>query len=342
MGTEVGVEDDSVEPTGVADALRNAPNTFSFFQAVRLLQRLRPERGRVGLFGEPQDEVVRFTVPPSIAFPASEIQTLDQGGAAPAVMAVNFFGLIGPQGVLPYQYSIATSEQNRARNRAPQAFFDLFHHRLLSFFYRTWEKYRFDVSSERGDVDQLAKSVRCLLGVGTTGLQERLGVRDEALLFFSGLIGPTQRSAIALERLLSEYFGVDAAVEQFVGGWYTLTPGSMCRLGDESDASSQLGIGVVVGDEMWDQQARARIRLGPLTRAQFERFLPEGSAFAELRDLTRFFSGDGIDFDVQLVLRREDVPPLVLGASTSLRLGWGSFVSTRAFLSDVDDTTFSL
>ena len=53
-------------------ALAAEPTAFGFFQAVRTLERLRPGRARIGRFADPGDEVVRFGVHPSIAFPPSE------------------------------------------------------------------------------------------------------------------------------------------------------------------------------------------------------------------------------------------------------------------------------
>ena len=60
-----------------------------------------------------------------------------------------------------------------------------------------------------------------------------------------------------------------------------------------SDSDSRkLGVGAVVGDEIWDQQSRVRVRLGPLTLAQYQDFLPDGTAYEPLKRLTKFFSND--------------------------------------------------
>src|SRR5690606_12294547 len=85
--------------------LRKEPYSFGFFQAVRLLRQMRPDRAAVGLFTDPADEVVRFGVPASIAFPPSEIAELDAPPDRAARIAVNFMGLTGPQGLLPYHYT---------------------------------------------------------------------------------------------------------------------------------------------------------------------------------------------------------------------------------------------
>ena len=56
--------------------LRDEPTAFSFFQAVRLLTRLRTAHAPVGGWADPSTEVVRFAASTSLGFPASEIQTL--------------------------------------------------------------------------------------------------------------------------------------------------------------------------------------------------------------------------------------------------------------------------
>src|SRR5215470_18061719 len=80
----------------VMEMLRKEPFGFSFFQAVRLLQRFNSKRKPVGEFAHPNVEAVRFASHPSLAFPASEIQALDWPAEAPPKMVVNFMGLTGP------------------------------------------------------------------------------------------------------------------------------------------------------------------------------------------------------------------------------------------------------
>jgi type VI secretion system protein ImpH len=343
MGTEGRMETAALGQPELKAHLAEDPTSFEFFQAVRVLERLYPGRRPVGTFSHPSEEVARFTVNPSTGFPASEIQQLGLDGTAQPRMTVNFMGMTGPEGVLPYCYSLFVSERVRERDTALRDFLDLFHHRIISLFYRAWEKYRFAVSYERDQHDRLTQHLKDLVGLGEPGLQGRLGIRDDAVLFYTGLLGPQQRSAAALEQLIADYFGVHAEVEQFVGGWYTLAASTECTLGEEGDASEQLGWGAVAGEEVWDPQARVRLRLGPLTRQQYEDFLPRGSAHESLRTLTRFFSGEQFDFEVQLVLARDEVPPVVLGGDAPASpLGWCSWIRSRPFSRNADDTTLML
>jgi len=59
-------------------------------------------------------------------------------------------------------------------------------------------------------------------------------------------------------------------------------------------------------------------------------FLPVGSAFKPLRSLVRFIAGSEFDFDVQLELKKEQVPATILTTRAVRRpmLGWTSFLKT--------------
>lgn len=326
------------------EELRNNPYSFGFFQAVRLLQRLFPERKGVGGFGDPAEEVARFSVDPIMAFPPSEIRSLEIGEGKPTQISVNFMGLTGPLGLLPFYYTLMVADRVRARDRTLKDFLDIFHHRIVSLFYRAWEKHRFYVSYERNQEDRVTEHLYDLVGLGLPELQNRTAVRDESLLYYAGLLAPQQRSAVALEQMLKDYFDVPVEIEQFVGGWYPLTVSSQCRLGEERDASNQLGLGAVAGDEIWDQQARVRIRLGPLTRAQYDQFLPTGDAYRPLQALTEFFSNRQFDFEIQLVLARDEVPACIIGAreEESVPLGWCTWMRSKPFVRDPDEAILTL
>jgi type VI secretion system protein ImpH len=325
------------------DDLAEDPFSFRFFQAVRLLERLRPEREPVGGYGDPGDEVVRFSANPSLAFPPSEIAGLDMSGAGPARMSVNFMGLVGPQGALPHHYTLFVAERRRARDHAPGAFLDIFNHRMVSLLYRAWEKYRFTIAYEKGK-DRLHEHLLDLVGMGLEPARRQLPIPADALAFYAGILIAQPRSAAALEQMLTDFFGVPVQVEQFIGGWFPLTPADQCVVGEEVPGSTQLGMGAVVGDEVWDQQTRLRLRIGPLQREQFDWFLPTGSGHEQLRGLTRLFTEDAHDVEVQLVLDPAGVQGCVLGGDerTAQPLGWSTWIQSRPRSRDADDTILTL
>ncbi|MEO7082930.1 MAG: type VI secretion system baseplate subunit TssG, partial [Gemmatimonadaceae bacterium] len=323
-----------------------------FFQAVALLEQLLPDRAAVGEFAEPSDEVVRFRTPATVGFPASAIQALEEPtDDDQARMTVNFMGLVGPQSTLPLDYTLYAAGRIRAGDRALKDFLGIFEHRMISLFYRAWVRSHAVVRHADGtDRDWLTKYMLNVVGLGTPGLQGRLPVPDEALVYFGGLLSLPSRPAAALEQLVSDYWGVPVEVKQFVGAWYPLERRAQTALGENSSfgdaagpAEGGLGFGAVAGDEVWDQQGRIRLRIGPLTRGQYDRFLPGGDAHEALRALTRFFGNDQFDFEAQLVLAREEAPQCRLDADDApLALGWGTWLRTAPLDRDPDDTVVSL
>lgn len=344
MGAEVRVEDAAVGTAWAGVALDDEPTAFEFAQAVRLLERLYSGRAGPGRFVDPAQEVVRFSAHPSLAFPASHIQALElpEEDEAPARMSVNFFGLIGPSGVLPQEYTRLVADRVQARDGALAAFLDLFNHRAISLLYRAWRRPRFDVARERGESDRLQEHMLDLVGEGLPGAVEGRRLPAGVMAGFVGLLGPQRRSAAALEQLVEGVFQVPVEIQQFVGGWFRIEDRDRCELGAE-DPGSGLGVGAVAGDEVWDSQARVRIRMGPLGREDYDAFLPGGRSHTLLRSLTRFFAHDQFEFEVQLVLRKEDVPGCTLGAEEpDQRLGWSTWVRTRTLARDAEDTVLLL
>ncbi len=365
MGAEIGTEAAGLtgdeEPVGeelspearmmnalIAAEMKDDPCSFEFFQAVALLERLRDNRRPVGWFSNPEDEAVRFRTNPRLGFPASEIQQLEMKEDGPAEMMVNFMGLTGPQGVLPHPYSELMLERMRSKDSSLATFFDLFNHRAVSLFYRAWQRTRFQVNYGAGHRDLFSLYLRDLLGLGTAGLRDRQPVEDEALMHYVSLMGMQARSATALEQMLADYFEVPVEVQQFTGAWYAIDRGTQCAMNERDSSSTQVGAGAVVGDAVWDRQGRARIRIGPLTMEKYREFLPGGSANAALRAMTRFFSNNCVDFEAQLVLRRDEVPTIELDldgiqdGKQPARLGWVSWAKTAPMGLDPDDTILAL
>ncbi len=301
---------------------------FEFFQAVRLLERLEPEREPVGREGPPSSEVARFRVRVSLEFPASQIHEVRESAAGQAELTVAFFGMTGPLGVLPHPYTELLLERVRRQDRALLDFLDLFHHRFLSFFYRAWEKYRFPIAYERSRKDPFTEYLFDLIGMGTPGLSGRLAVPDQRLLLYAGLIAQKPHSASAITSILRHHFGVPVKLEQFSSQWLALDPEYHARVGV---ANSGLGRDLVCGERVRNVQSKFRVRLGPMRLPQYLSFLPGSPSFAEVADLTRFLAGMEFDFDVQLVLAAAEVPRCFLSedAKALPRLGWTTWLTTR-------------
>ncbi len=348
---------------------------FDFFQAVRLLQRLDPGRVGVGRGGPPTAEVVRFRAHISLSFPPSAIYELRRPTTSlpVPVMVQAFMGLTGPSGVLPRHYSELLYKIKRdakgLEKHALRDWLDLFNHRLVSLFYRAWEKYRFTIPFERGEhngaePDPFTNTLYSLIGLGARPLRRRLRVatrdivdeydkpkervlariEDLFLVHFSGILAHRPRCAVALEAMVQDYFQVPARLNSFQGQWLQLEPPNRTHLDGEL-GNNQLGVSAVAGDRVWERQSKFRMRLGPMTYAQFTDLLPdrdpvpERKAFFLLAHLIRLYAEPTLDFDVQLVLKAQEVPECQVAGGTTFgaRLGWNTWLLTRAMSVDAED-----
>lgn len=331
-------------PARLSDVLFREAHRFGFFQAVRLLHHFAPRRPGVGRSGPPPAEPVRFVAEPSLAFPASEIRELDQGVDEPRpVMMVRFMGLFGPQGTLPRHYTDLVIDRLRRKDGTLAAFLDLLNHRLVSLFYRVWEKYHPHLRVRPDVEDDLSVALLSLFGLGTRGLRRRLAVPDRALIFYTGLLAQRPRSATGLTALLHDYFnGLGVDVTQFVGQWMRLDPDCQtCLL--PLGGNTQLGVDTILGERVWNTQAKFAVRLGPMTYSQMCDFLPGGAASREALDLTRFYAGLDFDFEFRLVLQANEVRTTELGSTgpEATRLGWSTWLTSRPATKDADDAVFT-
>jgi type VI secretion system protein ImpH len=330
------------------ESLFSSAYEFEFFQAVRLLLLMESEPKASARVDDLRD-AVRFEVHPSLSFPPTPVIDIKPGNnGGPPRVTVAFMGLIGHAGTLPIGYTEMAVEEEYYDHHAFAAFFDIFHHRFLSLFYRAWEKHHFVIGFERlgrraSTRDAVTTYLLDLIGMGTGYLQDRLPFPDVALLRYAGLLNQRPRSAECLRALLNDFLGVNIRVEQFIGRWHTLDSDEVCRLGSDAP-SSQLGDGAIAGDMVWSRQTTIRIVLGPLSREEFFAFLPNGAAFRRSGALIRWFLGPATDFEMQLVLQSGEIPEWCrLGEAcfANPRLGWCSWLTEERFAFPVDDAIFA-
>lgn len=302
---------------------------YSFFQAVRLLERLHPEAARIGRQGPVAKEVVRLRPVLDMAFAASDVKSiveLPREGEGPAFeITTTFLGLYGAVSPLPTYFTEQLLDQDE--ESLLREFIDLFHHRLLSLFYRAWEKYRFAAGFEPGGRDAGSRRLLGLLGVDPDRLPAGHRIPALRLLGLAGLLTQVPRSAASLRAALAEHFaGLPVEVHSFVGRWIPVPPDQRQRLGVDN---SRLGRDTTLGDRVFDRSCTFRVALGPLGLRDFLEFLPGGPQAEELREIVDLVNGDGLDYDIQLTLSKEETPPLRLGVEPA-RLGWCTWLGRPA------------
>jgi len=271
----------------------------------------------------------RFIIP----HPGGIQEFKGEAGHVPRI-AVNFFGLFGPNAPLPPHVTEYLLEREmRHEDPTATAFLNIFHHRLLSLFYRAWSSNQKALDLDRPKNHRFSIYIGALFGIGMESIQEQDAVPDSAKLFFAGRLASQTRNAEGLEAILHAYFDVPAEVQPFTGHWLDLPGDSLCRLGESPDSGS-IGLNTILGQRFWDCQLSFRMRFGPMSLADYERLLPNGKSFERVRHWVLNYCGWHFHWDLQLVLRADEVPQVSLGQFG--RLGWTSWLKTKPFTSDAD------
>ncbi|MGV7210356.1 type VI secretion system baseplate subunit TssG [Oxalobacteraceae bacterium A2-2] len=315
------------DPVELERQLEAQAARMDFFQVLRLLENARPDLPRIGASLRPRDDAVRFGQDPELVFhPAALAGFKRADGEARARLAVNFFGLLGANGPLPVHLTEYVRDRLRHGGDATMlAFLDVFHHRMLALFYRARATAEPVISLDRADGDRFSSFVGSLFGIGAPALRERDEITDFAKLHFAGLLANKTRPASGLVSILREYFQLPFQVEQFVGHWMRLPAAIQSRIGRAGDGN-RLGSSLLLGRSVWDCQHKFRIVIGPLDYADYQRFMPGGDSLRRLQAWVRNYAGLTLDWDLRLVLKKEQVPPLRLDGST--RLGWSTWLAS--------------
>ncbi|NOX42495.1 MAG: type VI secretion system baseplate subunit TssG [Gammaproteobacteria bacterium] len=316
--------------------LQEKPYKFGFYQALRRFECLNRNKPRIGESVRPVDDAVRLAQEPSLAFSPATLASFKTGKKGkPSELSVNFFGMFGPNGPLPLH--LTEYARDRLRNSDDPTiseFLNIFHHRMLSLFYRSWANSQPTVNFDRPKEDRFSTYIGALFGLGMPSLRNRDEMPDLAKLHFAGRLSSQTRNAEGLAAMIKSYFNMPVVIEQFIGEWMALPDSCRCQLGISPETGT-LGVNIAIGDYVWQCQQKFRIILGPLNFNDYERMLPGRGSSQRLRSMVRNYVGDSMNWDVNLVLKKEKVPHFNLGQNDLL--GWNTWLGNRTSDDDVHD-----
>lgn len=307
-----------VDPARIAEE----PFRHDVLALLRLLERSRPDRPRIGRNRTIADEIVRIGQDPYMAFPASNVARFgtDQRGRAEVI--VRFLGLLGPQGALPLSTTEEALTWFLQRDDAFARFLDLFNNRFLQLFFRAFAEARPIAHRDRPAEDRFGDWLGSLAGFGLPAFRGRDSVGDLVKLQYAGLVAPKVKSAARLKALIAGVLGVKVEIDQLVGQWLTLEPEERMALGRNAMA---IGADTIVGARVYSVDNKIRIRILTPSLAVYEEFLPGGRSSRMLADLVFFYVGLEFDYDVELGLPAREAPAASLGRSG--RLGWTGWIA---------------
>ncbi|MCB2094751.1 MAG: type VI secretion system baseplate subunit TssG [Rhodobacteraceae bacterium] len=307
------------------ERLCQAPQGFHIFHALRVIEAHFADDPPMGASARPREDKIRLGQEAELAFPRTTIRHFSPpGGQGPGVLTNRFFGLFGQHGALPAHLTeYAHERQTRHRDPTFVDFVNMLTHRMMTLLYRAWATGQPAVSFDRGEAGRIERAVAALAGHHGVHLRRRDAMPDLAKRYFAGHLSLGTKTAEGLVSMLGCFFRAPVKLQQFVGSWLELEPGDRWQLGGRAG----LGQATSIGTKVWSRSSKFRLCIGPLSLEEYRRILPGGGSLKRLSAIVRNHVGDALDWEVNLVLRADQVPAAILGQDT--RLGHTSWIGAR-------------
>jgi type VI secretion system protein ImpH len=318
-------------PLDLKQLLQAGGNRFNFFSAVRLLHRLNPEAAPVGELASPEREAVRFSHDPRLIFHAGDIAKISyrQTRSVPeqANLVSTFLGLHGAVSPLATYFTEDVLRAELDDEPSLAAFYDLFHHRLLSLFYRAWKKYRPHVGFRDDGGDITTQRLLAFVGTDARHFDPSPAIDPFLKLALAPLFAlrtrPERTLRLALQRALP---GLEVRIEAFVERYAMIPIPERTRLGVHN---TTLGVDLTIGRRVKDRSGRIRIVIGPVTYQHYEDYMPGGRHYARLSRMIAHITGDAVEAELEVQLAESEAPGLQLGNKQGAILGLNSQLGKR-------------
>ena len=308
---------------------------FDFYEAVRQIECHHKDKPRVGETLQPSDDIIRFGQKPSSFFAPSTIASIEIEDQGLVRMQVYFYGMFGPNGPLPLHLTEYTQDRKtNAKDEALSHFMDIFHHRLLSLFYRAWANKEPTVQYDRPDDDRFHIYIGSMLGIGSPALQNRDEMQDNSKLHYAGHMSSQTRHAEGLSSILQSFFKAPVKINEYIGEWLEIPKESRCYMGVNLEGGT-LGVDAVLGEKSWQRQYKFRVIVGPMGLEEYEELLPDKNKLKQVSTIIRNYLGFEFNWDVNLILKKQEVPQISLGKYGNL--GWSSWLHNQPPCNDSDD-----
>jgi type VI secretion system protein ImpH len=315
------------------DKLKEDPQSFHIFHALRIIEAEHSDKPRLGESKRPKNDSIRLGQEAELAFPPTTIRSFEpQTATKPATLINRFFGFFGPHGPLPLHLTEYARERHiNHGDTTLTSFANMLTHRFMSLMYRAWVKGQPAVDFDRGEGAQFESHIAALAGHHGSALRNRDAMPDLAKRHLVGHLALGPKNGEGLIAMLSAFFDAPFRLQEFVGSWLDLEPDDQWQLGAEGG----LGQTTSIGTRVWSRSAKFRVLVGPLSLKDYERLMPGGESMNRLGAIVRNYCGDSLDFDVNVILKGDEVPKAILGQQT--RLGQTSWVGERPRTNDADD-----
>jgi type VI secretion system protein ImpH len=326
------------------DEITQNPSGFSLFNTLRFVDAKYSENPRIGQAGKASEENIVLRQKPSMAFahtPLSHFIPANEDFEKDQLFNLSF-GMFGPMGSMPYHLTEhAHSREHHYNDPTFARFADVFHHRMISLFYRAEANTQPCIEMDRPDENDFDTLIGALAGLSQLENNQSDDIESQTAqsiyknkwdrLYRSGLFSLATRPADGLKSLILDFLKLPVKIDQLTGGWLQLAEEDQFNIGIFSN-NNQLGVNTSLGEKVFDVQHKFTVKIGPLSIQDFYRLLPNSDLFQQLREMIRLYSNDEYDWDIELQLKSHHVPKFQLGVQS--QLGWTTWVGSPTKIED--------
>ncbi|PHR94963.1 MAG: type VI secretion system baseplate subunit TssG [Blastopirellula sp.] len=326
------------------DQITQDPAGFSLFNTLRFVDAKYSNSPKIGQAGKSTEEHIVLRQQPSMAFahtPLSHFIPANEDFEKDQLFNLSF-GLFGPMGAMPYHLTEhAHSREHQFKDPTFARFADIFHHRMISLFYRAEANIQPCIEMDRPDENDFDLFIGALAGLAQLDDNRSSEIEEQTAqsiyknkwdrLYRSGLFSLATRPADGLKSLILDFLQLPVKIEQLTGGWLQLASEDQFNIGIFSN-NNQLGVNTSLGEQVFDAQHKFTVKLGPLSIGDFYKLLPNTDLFQQLREMIRLYSNDEYDWDIELELKSHHVPKFQLGVQS--QLGWTTWAGSPTQIAD--------
>jgi type VI secretion system protein ImpH len=293
----------------------------SFFALVGELARLFPDAPPVGGLGPAEGEVLRFHHDVRPIFHASDVtgMRVTRGRDGTRVeLTTAFLGVVGSVSPLANYFTEDVLRAESLDDRTLRAFYDFFHHRLVTLLYRALLR-----ATPAAEVHVLGGDRTTTRSIGAAGVPAR-DARKDALpptrwLGIAPIVSRRIRGKDALEAAIGLALpGVPFRIVDFVARDVPLPSSERAQLGVQH---VDLGRSARLGRRLLRQTGLVRLAVGPVDRATFDALAPGGVSHDRLKSVVDHITGGLIETDMDIAVTVGDEPRARLGRAYGTRLG---------------------
>jgi len=296
---------------------------YHFFQLVEVIYRIKGQNIDNLLKQDPYADIIDFIGNNSLAFAPRDISAVKIRNNRFEIK-VPFFNLIGTHSPLPNYYLDEIAQEQELSHTT--VMLNLFNHRLITFLYKVWRKYRYFICFKSNGADEFSKCMFSLIGLGSCDARNLLQVNPSKMLSYIGILTNSSRSPQLLVTLISHCFEL-SSVE--ISSWQfrrvAIAEQQLNKLGQNN---CNLSKNFILGSHMVDYRGKFMLIIRELTLKKMQNFLPNGSLYNSLVNFVLFVMREQLAWDLCLVLAPNQVNRIRIGLDNGCYLGWTTFLGT--------------